>query len=58
MPWVMSWRGVWLSWDGWEFFGERFECGVVLELLGSFGDLVVNEPESLILAQSERWRHA
>ena len=45
-------------WDGREIVGESGECRVVRELPGPERAVVVNEPESLILAQSERWRHA
>jgi hypothetical protein len=42
----------------WEI-GEIGECRVVRSCCWAFrGLMVMNEPESLILAQSERWRHA
>jgi hypothetical protein len=43
------------DWDG--VLADVMEPGVCL-LVPRFLDCGVDEPESLILAQSERWRHA
>ena len=59
---VLCADGVWLFWDGWEDWVRERVCwsGLVL-CCWVFRHLVMwdfDEPESLILAQSERWRHA
>jgi hypothetical protein len=49
-PWGLGWEVLWFSGLGWSFAG--FGSSGLLGLMGW------DEPESLILAQSERWRHA
>ena len=47
------------GWDGWmamEWMG--FGCEFAGMAWGALGRWQADEPESLILAQSERWRHA
>ena len=55
MPWVMR-LGVWLflGWSGASV--SRVSAGQFVTV--GVQALMVDEPESLILAQSERWRHA
>ena len=50
-------------WVGWgDFWVATVELGLFVGVLGpavrAVGIWGVDEPESLILAQSERWRHA
>jgi hypothetical protein len=57
VPWVMR-LGVWLFVGMAGDDGERVRVGWFGAGCAPEGVWLVNEPESLILAQSERWRHA